>query len=138
MVSIRNDQNLVIKIEGIINQQCKATKPIRSIKKIQICLTIDLDMRSVADAKFLPNKYTDIKTSLEEPKNDYFQSNILINFPYTGNYTIQVDLYIVDNADIVWHYLAEKHQIAVKVEEDPVRQKLFAALAAAAAANQTT
>ncbi len=82
----------------------------------------------------MPNKYTDIKTSLEEPKNDYFQSNILINFPYCGNYTIQVDLYIVDDSDNVWHYLSEKHQILVKVEEDPARQKLFAALAAAAAA----
>ena len=87
--------------------------------------------------KFLPNKYTDIKTSLEEPKNDYFNCNLLLNFPYCGNYIIQVDLYIVDNSDIVWHHSAERHQILVKVEEDPARQKLFAALAAAAAASAT-
>jgi len=31
-----------------------------------------------------------------------------------------------------WHYLAEKQNLPVKVEEDPARQKLFAALAAAA------
>jgi len=44
--------------------------------------------------------------------------------------------------DIVWHYLDYKNQILVKVEEDPVRQKLFAALAAnasnAAAAASTS
>lgn len=57
---------------------------------------------------------------------------MLVNFPYCGNYTILVDIYIVDSMDVVWHYLAEKHQMLVKVEEDPVRQKLFAALAAAA------
>ena len=85
--------------------------------------------------QFLPPKYSDVKTSTEEPKNDYFNTNLLINFPFCGNYTIQVDLYILDDADIVWRYTAEKHQILVKVEEDPNRQKLFAALAAAAAAS---
>ena len=86
----------------------------------------------------MPSKYTDIKTSLEEPKNDYFNCNLLLNFPYCGNYTIQVDLYMVDNLDIVWHHSAERHQILVKVEEDPARQKLFAALAAAAAASASS
>ena len=51
MASIRNDQNLVVKIEGIINQQCKLKKPIRTIKKIQICLTIDLDTKNITDNK---------------------------------------------------------------------------------------
>lgn len=80
-----------------------------------------------------------MRTSLEEPKNDYFNSNILINFPYFGNYTIQVDIYILDNSDVIWRYIAEKQQILVKVEEDPNRQKIFAAMAAASAAsNQPT
>ena len=51
LASIRNDQNLVVKIEGIINQQCKLKKPIRTIKKIQICLTIDLDTKNITDNK---------------------------------------------------------------------------------------
>ncbi len=57
-----------------------------------------------------------------------------MNFPYIGNYIIQVDLYMIDDLDIAWHYLDHKNQINVKVEEDPVRQKLFAALAASNAA----
>jgi hypothetical protein len=81
----------------------------------------------------LPPKYSDVKTSTEEPNNDYFNTNILINFPFCGNYIIQIDLFILDEMDVVWRYTAEKHQILVKVEEDPTRQKLFAALAAAAA-----
>lgn len=37
--------------------------------------------------------------------------------------------------DMIWKYIStEKHQILVKVEEDPNRQKIFAAMAAAAAA----
>ncbi len=59
---------------------------------------------------------------------------MLVNFPYVGNYIIQVDLYIHCDLDIVWHYLDYKNQILVKVEEDPIRQKLFAALAASNAA----
>jgi hypothetical protein len=62
-----------------------------------------------------------------------------MSFPYCGNYLIQCDLYIIDETDQVWHYIAEKHQtIQVKVEEDPVRQKLFAAYAAANAASNAT
>lgn len=83
----------------------------------------------------MPVKYTDIKTSLEEPKNDYFSCSMLLNFPYVGNYVIQIDLYIVDDMDVFWHYLAEKQHMSVKVEEDPARQKLFAALAAAASSS---
>lgn len=85
--------------------------------------------------KFNSIKFSDVKTSLEEPKNDYFNSNILINFPYFGNYTIQVDLYILDDSDVIWRYISERHQILVKVEDDPNRQKIFAAMAAASAAN---
>lgn len=65
----------------------------------------------------------------------------MINFPYFGTYTIQVDLFIQDNSDVIWRYISEKHQIVVKVEEDPNRQRLFAAMVAAAssaAASNTT
>lgn len=86
----------------------------------------------------MPPKYSDVKTSTEEPKNDYFNANILINFPFCGNYIIQIDLFLLDEMDIVWRYTAEKHQILVKVEEDPTRQKLFAALQAAAASATNT
>ena len=41
---------------------------------------------------------------------------------------------MIDDLDIAWHYLDHKNQINVKVEEDPVRQKLFAQLAASTAA----
>ena len=45
ITTVRNDQNLVVKIDGIINQYCKTVKPIRNIKKIQVCLTIELDTK---------------------------------------------------------------------------------------------
>ncbi len=134
IVTIRSDQSLVIKIDGIVNQQSQGLSPIRKIKKVQVCLTIELDTKVMPanETKFLPAKYSDIKTSLEEPRNDYFSCSMLLNFPYVGNYNIQIDLYIVDELDMFWHYLAEKQNLPVKVEEDPARQKLFAALAAAA------
>ena len=136
ITNIRNDQTLVVKIDGIISQQFKTKAPFRTIKKVQISLTTELDTKSLNDAKFNALKYSDVKTSLEEPKNDYFNSNILLSFPYLGNYTITVDLYIMDDANTIWRYLSEKHQILVKVEEDPNRQKMFAAAMAAAAVQQ--
>ena len=42
-------------------------------------------------------------------------------------------MYILDNTDVIWRYISEKHQIVVKVEDDPNRQRLFAAMVAAAA-----
>ncbi len=112
----------MVKIDGIISQQFKQKCPIRTVKKVQISLTTELSS----------SKYSDVKTSLEVPKNDYFNSNILLSFPLPGNYVLNVDLYILDNADTIWRYLNEKTQILVKVEEDPNRQKLFAAAIAAA------
>ena len=79
-------------------------------------------------------RYSDVRTSLEEPKNDYFNSNILINFPHYGTYTIQVDLFILDDSDVIWRYICERQQITVKVEDDPNRQRLVAMAAAMAAA----
>jgi hypothetical protein len=126
---LRTDQTLVVRIDAIIAQQFKKQAPIRTIKKIQISSTTELDAQN---SKTLP-KFADVKTSTEEPKNDYFNTNILINFPFCGNYVINIDLFILDDCDNVWRHTAEKHQIAVKVEEDPNRQKLFAALAQAQA-----
>jgi hypothetical protein len=103
---IRNDQSLVIKIDGIISQQLKLNKPIRTIKKVQISMSIDLDTKATYDHKYIPIKFSDVKTSTELPKNDYFSSNFLINLPYCGIYTIQVDLFILDNNDIVWRYIS--------------------------------
>jgi hypothetical protein len=53
-VVIKNDQTLVIKIDGIINQQIKQIKrPIRRVKKVQIALTSELDMKSLPDPKLV-------------------------------------------------------------------------------------
>lgn len=51
LIAIRNDQNLVVKIDGIISQFYKGLEPIRTVKKIQVCLTIDLDIKSTGDVK---------------------------------------------------------------------------------------
>ncbi len=104
---MRNDQSLVVKIDGIINQQLKINKPIRTIKKVQISMTIELDTKTTYENKYIPIKFTDVKTSTEIPKNDYFNSNFLVNFPYCGIYTIQVDLFILDNNDVVWRYIGK-------------------------------
>ena len=135
--TLKGDQTLVIRVDGIISQEFKNKAPIRTVKKVQICLTTELDTKSMLDFKFMLPKYIDVKTSTEEPNNDYFNSNLLINFPFCGNYVVQVDLYILDDMDIVWRYFGERQQILIKVEEDANRQKLLAALAANAAATST-
>jgi hypothetical protein len=53
-VIIKNDQTLVVKIDGIINQQFKPNKrPIRKVKKVQIALTSELDMKTLPDPKLV-------------------------------------------------------------------------------------
>lgn len=51
ILTIRNDQTLVVKIDGIINQHFKTKHPIRTVKKVQICLTTELDTKSIPDNK---------------------------------------------------------------------------------------
>ena len=52
---LRSDQTLVVRIDGIINQQFKNKAPIRTIKKIQICSTTELDTKTMTDVKVLFN-----------------------------------------------------------------------------------
>lgn len=49
--TVRSDQTLVVKIDGIITQQFKTREPIRTVKKIQICLTTELDPKSIPEAR---------------------------------------------------------------------------------------
>jgi len=48
---LRNDQTLVVRIDGIINQQFKNNEPIRTIKKVQISTTTELDIKTMTDVK---------------------------------------------------------------------------------------
>lgn len=50
---VRSDQTLVVKIDGIINQQFKTKEPIRTVKKVQICLTTELDTKSIQESKVI-------------------------------------------------------------------------------------
>lgn len=49
--TVRSDQTLVVKIDGIINQQFKRKQPIRTIKKVQVCLNYELDTKNMPEAK---------------------------------------------------------------------------------------
>lgn len=87
---------------------------------MQIYLTTEYDARGLsADAKSSIGKYSDVKTSIEEPKNDYFSSSMLINFPYFGLYTIQVDLSLMDESNAIWRYnMPEKQVLFVQIENN--------------------
>ena len=50
---LRNDQTLVVRIDGIINQQFKQQAPIRTIKKVQISTTTELDIKTMTDVKVI-------------------------------------------------------------------------------------
>jgi hypothetical protein len=51
MVIVKSDQSLVVKIDGIVSQQCKTRLPIRTIEKVQISLITELDVKSMPDNK---------------------------------------------------------------------------------------
>jgi hypothetical protein len=49
--AIRIDQPLVFKVDGLISQVYKSKRPIRTVKKIQLCLNCELDTKAMPDAK---------------------------------------------------------------------------------------
>lgn len=62
-----------------------------------------------------------MQSCIEEPKNDYFNSQFLINFPFVGvSYILTIDVQIIDNQGTQWSYNAAKQVHYVKVEEDPL------------------
>ena len=48
---VKNDQTLVVRIDGIINQQFKKQAPIRTVKKVQLSSTTELDTKNMTDLK---------------------------------------------------------------------------------------
>jgi hypothetical protein len=50
VLTVRHDQTLVVKIDGIIGQQCKLAEPLRTVKKVEISLTTELDTKSMSEA----------------------------------------------------------------------------------------
>lgn len=70
-------------------------------------------------------KYTNIQSCLEEPRNDYFNCQLLVNFPFIGaNYILQIEVQIFDNDGMSWNYTAGKQIMFVKVDEDPLSRKM--------------
>ncbi len=55
---LRNDQTLVVRIDGIINQQFKQQAPIRTIKKVQISSTTELDTKTMTDLKVVLTNFS--------------------------------------------------------------------------------
>jgi hypothetical protein len=73
--------------------------------------------------KLIP-KYSNMQSCIEEPKNDYFNSQFLINFPFVGvSYMLTIDAQIIDNQGTQWSYNAGKQVNYVKVEEDPLARR---------------
>lgn len=60
-----------------------------------------------------------MQSCLEEPKNDYFNCQILVTFPISSAiYIFQIDIQIIDSNGNVWNYNNCKQTIYVKVEDD--------------------
>jgi hypothetical protein len=71
-------------------------------------------------------KYNNIQSCIEEPRNDYFNSQLLVNFPFFGvTYILQIEIQIIDNNGVAWNYNAGKHSLSVKIEEDIINRKLL-------------
>lgn len=117
-VTIQNNHELVIKVEGVIEKVSRVPHA-RSIKNVHIHLNSSLLMRSVHDASKLPD--ASAVKSLQQivpAHNDFFTAEFLLSFGIGGSHQIQISASLVDQDDKTWHTGA-RHTLSVKVHDDP-------------------
>ncbi|XP_067845048.1 integrator complex subunit 7 [Heptranchias perlo] len=121
-ISVQNNQQLALKVEGVIQH---GSKP-GFFRKIQaVCLNVSssLQNKGVQDYKVLLENMTNEMEQRVEPHNDYFSTQFLLCFAALGNHSVTVEASVVDSNGIIWK-TGPKTTIAIKSMEDPFSQQL--------------
>lgn len=87
--------NLVLKVEGLIQNLAKKEIVIREVSKVMISVNLS------------PVKHTEINNNLyvqsvATPHNNYFKTEFLLPLRYAGLFTIDIDVSIIDEQERTW------------------------------------
>jgi integrator complex subunit 7 len=124
-IIVQSGHNLVVKIEGVIQNFTKIAKPFRKIDSVQLTLVSQLISQRPNDVK--PTNDTLTLTQTVRPHKDFLSGNFLVslnNVTYLGGNTIfggqwQVTLEacIIDENGVVWNS-GPKSTLIVRVPEE--------------------
>lgn len=87
--------NLVLKVEGLIQNQSKTKIVIREVSKVVISVT----MNSAKPTDSSVNFYVQ---STATPHNNYFKTEFLIPLKWAGSFNVDIDVSIIDEQEHTW------------------------------------
>lgn len=94
-ITLQLNYNLVLKVEGLIQNSCKTKRLIRNISKIAI---------SVVMTSTKPNEsgFNQFVQSTATPRNNYFKIEFLLPQKCSGSYNVDIHVSIIDEQERTW------------------------------------
>lgn len=95
-ISLLINQNLVLKVEGLIQNLSKSLIVIRNIAKILISIALTPVKQTLnGDMNYFVQ-------SIAIPDNNYFKAEFLIPLKYVGSFNVAIEISIIDEQERIW------------------------------------
>nr|XP_026693429.1 integrator complex subunit 7-like [Ciona intestinalis] len=132
-VNVEINQQFTLKVEGVIQHvnstdsdviECAGDRD-ETYKKFREVARVKLSLRKTkqGQAKVTNTKVDEGKSHFVQtvnPRNDYFSTQFLVNFPLAGIYMLHIETNVEDG-DGVWWKTGPKETVLVKAYDDSVR-----------------
>jgi len=117
-VLVLSSHNFALKTEGVV---VSGGRRQRKVSKVLLNVTSSPTTVKTQETKMIDNKTAEVNLScIVVPKNDYFQTQFLINFQSPGSHTVSVEASIIDDNDAQWK-TGPVLTTNIKVVEDTVK-----------------
>jgi len=116
-ILVQPGHNLVVKVEGVI--QNSGAKPClyRSIESVQLTLTSQLLTPRTVDVKPINDTITLVQTT--KPSRDFLSANFLLSLNQNGStgqqWQVTLEACIIDGNGVLWNTLGPKNSLIVRV-----------------------
>lgn len=111
-VLVPNEQKLVFKVEGVVQQNCKVKSgPIRKVGNVLLSAVVNFSSDTTVCNTKLPKLEQSIEKTIT-PHNDYFSAEFSLQFPENGTVTVSADVIDAENGRL-WK-LGAVEQLKVK------------------------
>lgn len=87
--------NLVLKVEGLIQNLSKTKIVIRKVSKVIVSVTMN-------SAKVTESSINLFFQSITTPRNNYFKTEFLLPLKWSGSFNIEIDASIIDEQEQIW------------------------------------
>lgn len=94
-ISLMLNYNLVLKVEGLIQNLSKTKTVIRVVSKVIVSVIM-------APTKPVETTFNLNVQSTAEPRNNYFKTEFLLPLKWTGSFNIDIDVSIMDEEERIW------------------------------------